>query len=156
MGGLKHDFHLLERSEFDYWDYSKIYNHPQAVQVHDELLRYINDSLKWIPCHFPQRRQELRECKGLNLIGVTIIKEEGAAIAQAVFDLWADLFTHGPAVLELTGLWSWIDGEPMESGRYETIVEDRNELVSSLRQIARYAKHVSESCGRFYVLHMGI
>jgi hypothetical protein len=156
MAGLMHDFHLLERSEFDYWDYSNFYNHPQAVQVHDDLLRYLSDSLKWIPCHFPKKRQKLLECKGLNLIGVTIIKAEGASIAQNVFDLWADLFSHGPEELELTGGWVWIDGEPMESGKFSTIVEERDDLVSSLRQIAEYAKRVSESQGRSYLLHLGI
>ena len=120
------------------------------------MLRYLEDSLKWIPCHFPKRRQELLDCKGLNLIGCTIIKEEGTSIAHRIFGSWADLFSHGPQVLELKGAWSWIDGEPMESGRYEAIVEARDKLVVSLRQIAEYAKHVSESQGRFYVLHMGI
>jgi hypothetical protein len=156
MAGLMHDFHLLNRSEFDYWDYSSFYNHPKALQIHDAVLRYLEDSLKWIPCHFPKRRQELLDCQGLNLIGFTIIKEEGAPIAYRIFGLWADLFSHGPELLELTGGWSWIDGEPIENGRYETIVEDRDRLVFSLRQIAEYAKHASESQGRFYVLHMGI
>lgn len=156
MAGLIYDFHLLERSEFDCWDYSKFYNHPHAVQIHDDLLRYISDSLKWIPCHFPKKRQKLLECKGLNLIGVTIIKDEGALIAQGIFGRWADLFSHGPEVLELTGAWSWIDGEPMQTGKFSTIVECRDNLVSSLRQIAEYSKRVSESSGRLYVLHMGI
>src|SRR5262245_36825972 len=121
MGGLMHDFHLLERSEFEYWDYREFYNHPDAVQIHDDLLRYIGDSLKWIPCHFPETRGKLLECSGLNLIGFTIIKEEGASLAQRVFGLWAELFKHGPEVLQLTGGWTWIDGQPMETGEFLTI-----------------------------------
>ena len=151
-----HDFHLLERSEFEYGIYKKFYNHPDAVQIHDDLLRYIGDSLKWIPCHFPKRPRTLIERSGLNLIGFTIIKEEGASIAHDVFSLWAELFRHGPEVLQLTGGWTWIDGEPMESGEFSTIVQNREKLVASLKTVAEYAKSVSESQGRLYLLHMGI
>jgi hypothetical protein len=147
---------LVARGEFDYWDYRNFYNQPNAVQIHDDLLRYIGDSLKWIPCHFPKRPNELIDCSGLNLIGITIIKEEGASIAHRIFDLWAELFRHGPEALKLSGEWTWIDGEPMESGELSTIVENRENLVSSLNKIAEYAKQVCESQGRLYVLHMGI
>lgn len=155
MAGLMHDFYLMNRSEVDYWGYSKSYNHLQPVSIHDDVMYYLNDSLKWIPCHFPKRSGKLLECNGLNLIGYTIIKDEGAAIAHRVFSSWADLFSHGPSELVLTGLWSSIEGEP-ESGRYRTIVQDRNKLVSSLRQVSEYALRVSESESRFFILHMGM
>ena len=156
MAGLIHNFYLLNRSEVDYWGYSNFYNHTQAIKIHDDVMHYLYDSLKWIPCHFPQRSSgKLLECNGLNLIGSTIIKDEGAAIAHRVFGSWADLFSHGPLELELTGLWSAIEDEP-ESGRYEAIVEDRDKLVSSLRQISEYALRVSESNSQSYILHMGI
>ncbi len=155
MAGLIHDFYLMNRSEVDYWGYSKFYNPAQAVSIHDDVMHYLYDSLKWIPCHFPQRAGKLVECSGLNLIGYTIIKDEGAAMAHRIFGSWADLFSHGPSELELTGLWSSIEGEP-DSGSYQTIVEDRNKLVSSLRQISEYALRVNESESRLYILHVGI
>jgi hypothetical protein len=155
MGSLMHDFYLMNRREVDYWGYSKSYNHPRAVSIHDDVMHYLYDSLKWIPCHFPERTGKLVECRGLNLIGHTIIKDEGAAIADRVLGSWADLFSHGPLELRLSGLWSSIDGEP-DSGKYKTVVEDRNKLVSSLRQVSDYARRVSESESSLYILHVGI
>ena len=156
MGGLLHDFHLVNREEFDYWDSSHFYNHPQAVLIHDDVLRYMGDSLRWINCHMPTRRSNLIEVKGLNYYGPTIIKAEGAAAAFSIFQIWADLFSKGPETLALRGGWSWIDGEPEQHGKYEIIVADRDNLVRSLKQISDFAQRALISDGDLYVLHMGI
>ena len=156
MAGLMHDFLLVARKEFDYWDSSNFYNHPQAIHLHDDLMHYIGDSLKWIPCHVPARRNKLHEHKGLNFYGPTIIKEEGASAAHNIFSLWAELFSLAPKVLKLTGAWGWIEGEPAESGKYSTIIVERDKVVITFRQIAEYGKRVIASEGSLYILHMGI
>ena len=156
MGGLLHHFHLVDREEFDYWNWSHFHNHPQAVLVHDDVIRYMSDSLSWINCHVPARPPNLKEVKGLNYYGPTIIKAEGAAVVFSILQIWAELFSRGPEMLELTGTWSRIHGEPEEKGRYQFIVAERDNLVSSLKRISGYAKSVLESDGRLYILHMGI
>jgi hypothetical protein len=49
-----------------------------------------------------------------------------------------------------------VDGEPAESGKYTAIIAERDKVISTLRQIAEYAKRVMESEGSLYILHMGI
>lgn len=156
MGGLLHDFHLVNRGEFDYWNSSHFHNHPQAVLVHDDVIRYMSDCLKWISCHVPMTPPILKEMKGLNFYGPTIIKSDGADQAFAVFEIWAQLFSQGPKTLELTGAWSSVEGESEQSGHYEIIVAERDNLVASLKQIAEYAKQVERSDGLLYILHLGI
>jgi hypothetical protein len=102
MGGLLHDFFLVDRQEFDYWNYSHFHNDEQAVRVHDDLIRYMGDSLEWISCHVPMTLPNLKEVKGLHYYGPTIIKQEGAEEACNVFRIWAELFSRAPQTLQLT------------------------------------------------------
>ena len=53
-----------------------------------------------------------------------------ASAAHNIFSLWAELFSQGREVLALTGGWVSIDGEPMESGEFSTIIADRENLVA--------------------------
>lgn len=154
MAGLNHDFLLLKLSEFAYWGYDQFYNDPQAVILHDDIINYVFDSLMWIPCHTPVRRNKMFERKGLNPHGVTIIKEEGADAAHSIFGLWADLFSQAPNVLKLTGSYGWNEGE--ENGQYETIIAERDKIVKTFRQLSEYAQRVRETEGGFYILHIGI
>src|SRR5882762_9140782 len=133
--GQMHAFFLLSRDEYDYWDFSKFYRRHPSTELPDDLLDYMNDSLKWITCHSPVVRGKLAEQKGLNHIGMTIIKEEGAMATEAIFNSWADLFSQGPEELTLVGAWGWIEGGPAENGEYLKIALDRDKTVSILRQI---------------------
>jgi hypothetical protein len=69
MAGLNHDFLLLPLKEFAYWGYAQLYNDPQAISLHDDIVHYVLDTLKWIPCHNPVRRNKMYEHKGLNIYG---------------------------------------------------------------------------------------
>ncbi len=75
MGGLLHDFHLVNREEVDYWNSSHFHNHPQAVLIHDDVIRFMSDSWKWIDCHVPMTPPHLKEVKGLHFYGPTIISQ---------------------------------------------------------------------------------
>jgi hypothetical protein len=157
MAGLNHDFLLLRRTEHDYWDYSNFHNRPEAVLIHDDLLHYLGDSLRWIPCHDPTRRRGvLLPHNGLNFYGPTVITKDGASMIHRIFDAWSILFANGPNEVVLTGAWGWIEGEPAENGRYSTIVANKDELVTTLRQIAQYGRQVEEDPDDLYILHMGI
>ena len=121
MGGLNHDFLLLSTQTSPYTDYMKWVNNSQAVQIHDDGIGYIRDSLKWITCHDPANR--MRKHEGLNWYGPTIIKEDGAIVAHKIFDAWARLFSNGPVNVQLTGGYTWT--ESRETGSYSVINVDR-------------------------------
>lgn len=156
MAGLNHDFFLLSRDKHDYDDYLNFINNPEAILMHDDLISYIADTLKWIPCYLPRGKNKLIAFEGLNFYGPTIIKEDGAILAQKIFTLWADLFSIAPKELKLTGDFTWIEGKSVNSGKYNVIKAKRNEVVKSLRQIADFAKEVERSNGELFILHLGI
>ena len=127
-------------------------NDPSAIRIHDDLMHYMFDTLKWIPSFNPDKRVPY---SGLCTCGNTVIKSDGAVIAARVFHAWANLFAHGPEQLCLTGLWSSTEGEP-HSGQYLRIEVRRDEVVSKLMILAGYADQVAESNDELYMLHMGI
>ena len=156
MAGLVHEFVLVSRDKYNYGDYLKLLNNPQAVFLHDNLLSYLSDTLKWIPSYIPRNKNKLVRFEGLAYYGVTIIKEDGAITTRKIFNLWADLFSNAPEKLKLTGDFGWIEGEGSNSGKYEIIKIQRDEIVKSLRQVADYAEEVENSGGRLFILHLGL
>lgn len=162
--GLDHDFLLRDR-EIDGEYLSPGYiRDPRAIHLHDDLVRYMEDTLAWIPTFNPARREPHR---GLCMWGPTVIEAEGAAVAERVFRTWADLFAVGPPTLALTGGFSWAADEdrvlPPEAARatalvggYDRLEFDREVVVGVLRQLADYARQVQSAGGRLYLLHQGV
>jgi hypothetical protein len=134
-------------------NYARFINKSNGVRIHDDLIRYIADSLSWISTLNPATG---KIGAGLNFYGPTAILSEGASVAQRIFCAWAELFSLGPSELELTGGWSQVEGEPMESGRHEKLIFSRDMIVANLITLADYANQVSLSPKEFYVLHLGI
>jgi hypothetical protein len=91
---------------------------------------------------------------GLNFWGPTTITQKGAQQAHGVFSAWVSLLSLGPPTLRLRGLWSFIAGEP-QSGAYEVLELDRDELVAKLGQVAEWTQSVAANPD-LYVLHLGI
>ena len=163
MGGLNHDFLLLSVKENPSYSWETYFNRDEAINIHDDILMYMADTIKWIPSYNPAKK-----CphKGLCWYGPTIIKQEGAAMAQKVFSLWADLFLCGPEILKLTGSFSWrLDNDPVKDGYerivpnssgYEKIIIDRNKLIEKLKILSSFAQQIQDSNGQYYILHMGI
>jgi hypothetical protein len=163
MGGLNHDFFLLSLEEHPYTDYHRFYNRSDALLVHDDILQYLADTLRWIPTINAARGVPH---DGLCWYGPTAITETGAGQARRIFQAWADLFEVGPEVVRLTGAWSWqVRNEPeqdgytiVESGTegYEQLIVPRSGLVQTLRTLAEWAERVRQSGGDHYILHLGI
>jgi hypothetical protein len=152
MAGLFHDFLLLSKAEYPYRGFGTLYNSPEALRIHDDHLRYLYDSLLWIPCHNPAIK--MREHMGLNLYGETIIKKKGAAVAGKVFQAWAELFLCGPEIIELTGNYT-VEAEESE-GDYEKLKINRDGFVETLETLTAYCKEVILSDDNKFILHMGI
>jgi len=144
-------------------NWSEWHNNPNAVRIHDDILRYMADTLNWIPTWNPSMK---RPWKGLCWYGPTVIQKTGAPLAAKILGSWADLFSSGPAVLRLTGDFAFqVENNPAKdgfecivpgSGEHERLVLSRNRVVTSLRTIVSYAERVQEAAGALYILHMGI
>ena len=130
MAGLNHDFLLLSAREHRYTDYLKWINHPDAIQIHDDVMHFMEDGLNQITCYNPAKKMTTH--KGLNFYGPTVIKSDGAVDAEAVFATWATLLSKGPMSYKLTG------------------------LVASLITVAKYSKSVANSNDELFILHLGI
>lgn len=150
---LDHDFILLDRTVDGEWEPTRFIHHPLAIHLHDDLIRYILDTLKWIPTHNPSTNHSYY---GLNMWGPTLIEQNGAAAGERVFRAWARLFEIGPSTLELTGGYTWLDGQPEESGQYARLQYSRDETVPLFDTLADYCSEVQKANGRLYVYHGGV
>jgi hypothetical protein len=150
--GLNHKFFLLNKSENSYKKYLGI---KSDVNLHDDLIRYMIDTLYWIPTENPN--SEKMPFEGLDTYGVTIIKNEGANILFHIISAWINLFSLSPKKLRLTGGWTQHYNEeeqPEGEGSYETLEFDRDKVIINLKVLADYAQKASK--GDYFVLHIGI
>ncbi len=154
MAGLNHDFLLLSTREHPYTDYMKWINHCNAIRIHDDVMHYMQDTLNWITCYNPA--QKMMKHKGLNFYGPTVIKKDGAVDAEKLFTTWATLFSIGPKRIKLRGAYGWTEGEGKGKGGYSEIRVYREEVVDSLKTLAKYSKSVANSNGALFLLHLGI
>ena len=64
---LDHRFILVKAAEYKPEEYFHFVGAPEGSRLHDDLVRYVGDSLQWIPTVNPARRNECGY--GLNLYG---------------------------------------------------------------------------------------
>lgn len=150
---LDHDFVLLDRVLDGEWALNRFVHHPRAIHLHDNLVRYMLDTLNWIPTHNPATNDP---CSGLNLWGPTLIERNGAVVGEKVFRAWSRLLESGPSTLELTGSYLWLDEESKESGHYERLQFSRDDIVPVLDTLAGYCAEVQMANGRLYIYHGGV
>ena len=132
-------------------------------KIHNDVLEYMADTLKWIPTYNPATK---RPHDGLCWHGPTVIREPGAEVAANIFSSWAALFSVGPEDLRLTGQFGWqLENDPDKDGfervvpgsaAYENLMIDRDAVVKNLRTLAEYAGRVQQTNGAQYILHLGI
>jgi hypothetical protein len=53
MAGLNHSFFLVRTDEFPPTAFGHFVPLHGEVEIHDDLLRYMGDTLAWIPAHNP-------------------------------------------------------------------------------------------------------
>ncbi|MDB5337276.1 MAG: coagulation factor 5/8 type-like protein [Planctomycetaceae bacterium] len=149
---LLHDFLILDRDVDGEYELLRFIHDPRALHLHDDFVRYMSDTLGWIPSVNPALQSSQF---GLCMHGPTIIELEGAATSGRVFTLWADLLSIGPPVIELTGAFTWIDNPELD-GKYERLNVDRDKTVQVLRQLATWSGQVLLGNRRLYLFHLGI
>lgn len=159
---LDHDFLLLNRDTDGEWELLRFIHDQRAIHLHDDFVRYIADTLAWVPTVNPARGEPQ---KGLCMWGVTIIESDGAAIAERVFGAWAELLAIGPSLLSLTGGFiqaasdsMLVTGERVTQleGGYDCLEFNRDEVVGILRQLSEWCRQVRLGAGRLYLYHGGV
>ncbi len=133
------------------------------MRLHDDLLRYLADTLSWIPT-YPHSKAE--PSSGLCMWGITRIEVDGAHVARAVFSAWADLLSLGPDDLRLTGSYVNVQSDRRArprgvqaislEGGYQDVHLSRQAVVSGLRVLATWCQEVADSGGSAYVVHFGV
>ena len=152
MAGLNHNFLVIDTNSFSLNDYDE-YQSADNVELHDDFLHYIADSLSWISSFNPAMEEN---CNGLCFYGPTIIFCEGIEKAKSIFLSWLNLFKQGPDKLVLTGSFSWVEGEPIGSGSYDKLTFNRVEIVDKLYKLVMFCDIVENSNGTKCFLHLGI
>jgi hypothetical protein len=154
----EHEFYLVPCTinEAEFWtiwrNEEKKSQIIDSVIIHDDIILYMMDTLKWIPSR-NAARSGMPAGAGINYHGMTLFDEVSARNLKDVFSAWRDLFLNSPLVLKLTGEFITIVGEE-QSGHYEKLFYNRNEIVKQFEKIISFAERLSE--GEFYVYHCGI
>ncbi len=158
-GGLYHSFFLLESDKYlpsrkreTIIDFDEIFENNKCVNIQDDHLRYMNDTLLWIPT-YNYWKKEISH--GLNLHGETVIQKNGAFVAHKVFTNWSNLFRCGTRTFEITGNYTFIVDNP-EQGFYEMLNINRDEFVETLETLAFYCEEVIKSDDQKFIWHFGI
>ncbi len=149
---LDHKFFLLSRSENNPKKYLGI---KSDVNLHDDLIRFMIDTLYWIPTKSSPGSEKM-PFEGLDTYGITIIEYEGAKILFHIISAWINLFSFSPKKLRLTGSWTYYNEEEQleDEGHYETLEFDRDQVITNLKALANYAQEASK--GDYFILHIGI
>ncbi len=164
---LIHDFVLLDKNEFSYDDCCELVGKVSYdVSIHDDLIQYFIDFIKWIPSYNPSKK--VRHL-GLNYHGLTIIDSEGAKEAQILFSSLVDILNLGPNLLKLTGAYGFVyasdgitgpnekvDRILKENIGYEKIILRKKEVIKQFELLSELMQKVIKSDKNYYVLHFGI
>ncbi len=155
--GLEHEFFLVTYDEYEEMSYDGYYfsleDSSNVVLLHDDIIQYIQDTLRWIPSINPAMNYEIGF--GLNNYGITLFDKEGAEVIFKIAKAWGDLFSNGPATLKLTGNYGWGPGDnAITDGDYERLDISRDELVKSFRKLQLFSEKVISN--NYFILHHGI
>lgn len=152
--GLEHEFFLIPNT-IDvkvFWLDRDNKCVIDRVEIHDDLIQYILDSLEWIPSKNPAL-QGIPDGRGINYYGVTLFDKQSSSTLVNVFTSWRDLFKNAPTTLELTGEFVYYEKDEM-LGEYEKLVFNRDEVIMLFDKIISMATQLAK--GNCYLYHCGI
>ncbi|AQU78888.1 MULTISPECIES: hypothetical protein [Planococcus] len=123
-----------------------------SIDIPDDLIQYIADSLNWIPCKNPAISMT-KENIGINYYGVTLFDQTSAATMKSIFTAWLSLFTNSLEKLELTGEFVHSSNKKVLGGR-ERLVFCRNDVLELLKRLLSMIERLEEE--NLYLYHLGI
>jgi hypothetical protein len=150
---LLHNFYCItEAGLIKYKNVHKDYVKMKAdVTIHDDLIRYMNDTLLWIPT-IHLSGNHYKQTHGLFLYGSTVINKEGASMFSHIISSWAQLFSKAPENFELNGgVTINID---RTVGEFRKIKVNRDDLIKKLDVLKNYAEKAIAD--EHFILHLGI
>lgn len=123
-------------------------NKYNQVKIHDDIILYINDTLKFIKSRWVSGDIK----SGIDYYGYSIISGDEICKVKIIFESWRNIFKQAESEIILTGEYCWSEAE--KDGEYEKTVVDKNELIASLNILINM-------CDRAYndgkhILHLGI
>jgi hypothetical protein len=150
---MKHKFFFVQK-EVDYSAYREYYKMEPDVIIHDDIIRYIRDSILWVPS-IQLSYSHQKKSYGLYEYGDNIIDINGSEIFYGVVSAWKDLFSQAPETFEIT-LSVMCDHEgvakyPIE---FRKISIQRDILIDNLQKLSNHAKKTTD--GEGYILHLGM
>lgn len=147
---MKHSFVCLEEDTVPYSEYLKQIPCKNGVHFRDDFIRYISDTLSWIPS-IHLAGSQYRKANGLYFSGCAIINHEGASMLENVIQSWIKIFSTAPKSFELTGP-VLVDINNKSTDEYYKVPVDRDLIVQSLTQLSSYAEKAK--LGKHYILHV--
>ena len=164
---LTHDFVLLNKNEFSYDDCCDLIGGISFdVSIHDDLILYFMDYLKWLPTY---RTKKKKRIYGLDYHAMTIMDVEGATEALILFSSLVNILKLSPNVLTLTGIYTFVQAyddviDPnenvdrilRETAGYEKIIMQKRVVIQQFEILSELIQKVIDSNNSLYVLHLGI
>jgi hypothetical protein len=148
---LLHNFHFTPATENEYVRYLDYCNLKPDASIHDNVIRYMNDTLLWVPSiHLSGGK--LKRTQGLSLYGATTINNKGILMFNHVIDSWLKLFSESPKIFELNGGIT-VNADNTVGDWYIFEVR-RDDLVRELEILHRMGQEVL--AGNHVILHLGI
>ncbi|MDV3352053.1 hypothetical protein QGP82_25455 [Leptothoe sp. LEGE 181152] len=149
---MKHSFICLEEGTVKYNEYYTYLQHESNINFRDDFMRYISDTLSWIPSIHIAGMQ-YKKSSGLFLDGCTIVNQNGALLLENAIKCWTKLFAVAPESFELTGP-ALINADNQFQGDFYKIHVERDRLVENLDRLSKEAQKVTR--GKHYLLHIGL
>ncbi|SHJ73827.1 hypothetical protein SAMN02745163_02468 [Clostridium cavendishii DSM 21758] len=153
---LEHEFFLIPKDLkledcFDWYSENR-YTWKDKVGIDDSLIRYINDTLKWIPS---LKQGKTSEFYGLDYYGETIINYSGAKKLYQVILAWIDIFSAAPSKFKLASELIWVEENETDGyWKREYVEYDRELVVENFKKISQFAEVTQQ--GNNFILHIGI
>lgn len=148
---LMHDFAIIDKSLVNNaGDFIK-HDNPNKVAIHDDIISYIMDTLKWVIGFNPYQNSHVY---GLCYHGVTCFDNQLITPFKQIIIHWRNLFTNAPNEFTLTGQWITTIGDN-DNGEYEKISVNRDELLAQLNALIQYCVQI-ENDENLVLVHRGI
>jgi len=151
MSDLNHEFMIIEKYSFSL-DKCPEYRKGEKVEIHDDFLDYISDSLSWVKSLNPCKNEPVF---GLCWWGPTIFQDESIQKLENIISAWVLLLKNAPSTIELTGGYTWIEGESHETGEYQKLIYSQKIIVSKLEKLISFCKTIKKENNKC-LLHLGI
>lgn len=151
--GLHHEFFLITKNELQKMNnitLSILTNKVEKVEISDEIMEYIKDTLEWIPAYSVDAFEKIN---GLDYFYCTVIHKNGATTLKNVLEGWISLFKNSPQCLRLRGELVMEEGE--ESWSHRVIDINRDELICEFSKLVAFSVKVINS-EEYCIFHMGI